>query len=144
MAFFSFTRNILEGKPIQIFNNGHHSRDFTYVDDIVNGVIRISDQPAEPSAVWSGLHPDPATSTAPYRIFNIGNGTRVPLMDYVNAIEDAAGKKALIEYLPMQPGDVPDTHADVSALEAQVAFRPSISVREGMSKFVAWYRDYYV
>ncbi len=143
MAFFSFTRNILDGKPIQVFNNGHHSRDFTYVDDIVEGVIRASDQIAQPNAAWNGNQPDPATSTAPFRIFNIGNGTPVPLMEYIAAIEDAAGRKAIIEYLPMQPGDVPDTHADVTLLEKSVGYRPSTEVKDGIARFVQWYREYY-
>jgi UDP-glucuronate 4-epimerase len=143
MAFFSFTRNILQGKPIQVFNNGHHSRDFTYVDDIVEGVIRISDKPAEANAAWDGMQPDPATSAAPFRIFNIGNGTPVPLMEYIKAIEDAAGKKAIIEFLPMQPGDVPDTHADVRELHAYTGYHPKTQVRDGIAQFVKWYRGYY-
>lgn len=143
MAFFLFTRKILAGETIEVFNNGHHSRDFTYVDDIVEGVIRASDRPAEANSAWNGAAPDPATSAAPFRIFNIGNGDPVPLMDYIKAIEDAARKKAIIKYLPMQPGDVPDTHADVSALQTCTSYRPATPVRDGIARFVDWYRGYY-
>ena len=143
MAFFTFTKNILEGKPIKIFNHGHHSRDFTYVDDIVEGVVRASDRVAAPNPVWSSDAPDPATSNAPFRIYNIGNSEPVQLLDYVAAIEEATGCKAIREYLPMQPGDVADTWADVSDLEKEIGYRPSTSVRDGVAKFVSWYRSYY-
>ncbi len=143
MALFLFTKNILEGKPIQLFNHGNHTRDFTYVDDIVEGVVRISDIPAEPNPHWSSHDPDPATSNAPFRIFNIGNNQPVPLLDYVNAIEEAVGRKAIREHLPLQQGDVPDTWADVSELERVTGYRPKTSVREGVDRFVRWYRSYF-
>jgi UDP-glucuronate 4-epimerase len=143
MAFFTFTKDILEGKAIKIFNHGHHSRDFTYVDDIVEGVVRASDRVAAPNPVWSSDAPDPATSNAPFRIYNIGNSEPVQLLDYVAAIEEATGYKAIREYLPLQPGDVPDTWADVSDLEKEIGYRPNTPVREGVAKFVSWYRSYY-
>ncbi len=143
MALFLFTRNILEGKPIQLFNHGSHTRDFTFVDDIVEGVIRASDDIAEPSAAWRSDHPDPATSNAPFRLFNIGNSSPVPLTAYVEAIEEALGKRAIRELLPLQPGDVPDTFADVSALVAQVGYQPSTPLREGVARFVSWYLEYH-
>lgn len=143
MSYFTFTKAILEGTPIKVFAHGHHSRDFTYVDDIVEGVIRASDDIAAPDAKWDGKRPNPATSKAPFRIFNIGNSDPVSLLDYIAAIEDAVGKKAVREMLPMQPGDVPDTFADVSALMNSVGYRPVTPVREGVARFVAWYREYY-
>ncbi|MEO0729045.1 MAG: NAD-dependent epimerase [Pseudomonadota bacterium] len=143
MALSLFTKNIIAGAPIKVFNHGNHTRDFTYVDDIVEGVIRASDQIAEPNADWRGDAPDAATSSAPYRLFNIGNSTPVKLMSYIEAIEEAVGKKAELEMLPIQPGDVPDTLADVSALEAAVGYRPATPVREGVARFVDWYRDYH-
>ncbi len=143
MAFFLFTKKILAGETIEVFNNGHHTRDFTYVDDIVEGVIRASDQIAAANPNWDGNAPDPATSAAPFRIFNIGNGQPVSLMEYIAAIEAAAGKKAAISYLPMQAGDVPDTHADVTELVSSVGYKPATRVVDGISRFVAWYRGYY-
>ncbi len=143
MALFLFTRNILAGLPIQVFNHGHHTRDFTYVDDIVEGVIRASDQIARPDPAWSGEHPDPAASNAPFRIFNIGNSHPVRLSAYIEALEVALGKKAIQELLPLQPGDVPDTSADVSELERAVGYRPKTPVAEGVRRFVEWYRAYY-
>jgi len=143
MAFFSFTRSIFAGEPIKLFNNGHHTRDFTYVDDIADGVIRASDYVAKPDPAWDASSPDPATSDAPYRIFNIGNAQPVELTAYVEALEEAIGKKAIREYLPMQPGDVADTLADVTALEAATGYRPGTPVREGVRQFVEWYREYY-
>lgn len=143
MALFLFTENILAGKPIQVFNHGKHTRDFTYVDDIVEGVIRTSDDIARPNRDWSSDDPDPATSNAPWRLFNIGNNTPVKLMDYIHALEDALGKQAEIELLPLQPGDVPDTFADVSALVSAVDYRPTTSVRDGVEQFVQWYKHYY-
>jgi UDP-glucuronate 4-epimerase len=143
MALFLFTRAILAGEPIQVFNHGNHTRDFTYVDDIVEGVIRASDQIAEPNPEWSSDAPDPATSNAPYRLFNIGNNAPVRLSEYIEAIEDALGVKAIRELLPLQPGDVPDTYADVSELEQAVCYRPATTVREGVGRFVEWYREYY-
>ena len=143
MALFLFTKAILAGKPIDVFNDGNHTRDFTYVEDIVEGVIRATDQIAQPNPAWNPLQPDPATSSAPFRIFNIGNNAPVKLEDYIAAIEEATGKTATIRYQPLQPGDVPDTFADVSALVEKVGYKPSTPVREGVRNFVAWYRDYF-
>ena len=143
MALFLFTKAILADEPIQVFNHGKMVRDFTYVDDIIEGVVRLIDRPAEPDPTWSGTNPDPATSFAPYRIFNIGNNAPVELMRYINAVEAALGKKAKMDMLGMQPGDVPATEADVSRLEAWVDFRPKTNVEEGIARFVMWYRDYY-
>ncbi len=143
MALFLFTRNILEGKPIRLFNDGNHTRDFTFVDDIAEGVIRASDDIAQPDPDWNSDRPDPATSNAPFRLFNIGNNTPVKLLDYVEALEEALGRKAERELLPLQPGDVPDTFADVSELERAVGYRPATPVREGVQAFVDWYRRYY-
>ncbi len=143
MALFKFTKNILEGKPITVFNNGNHSRDFTYIDDIVEGVIRSSDQIAKPNPDWDSDNPDPQSSNAPYRIFNIGNNSPVKLMDYIEAIEEAVGKEAEKEYLPLQPGDVPDTYADCSELVNAVGYQPNTAVKEGVANFVHWYRDFY-
>lgn len=143
MALFLFTRNILAGRPIQVFNHGRHTRDFTYVDDIVEGVIRASDQIAEPDPDWSGEHPDPASSNAPFRIYNIGNSNPVRLSAYIEALEDALGKKAVQEMQPLQPGDVPDTFADVRELQKAVGYRPKTPVAEGVRRFADWYRSYY-
>ena len=143
MALFLFTRNILEGKPIQLFNYGNHSRDFTYVEDIVEGVVRIMERPAEANEDWDANRPDPASSSAPWRVLNIGNGAPEPLIGFVEAIEDELGMKAKRELLPMQLGDVPDTFADASDLERITGYRPDTPVREGVGRFVRWYRDYY-
>lgn len=143
MALFLFTKAILEGKPLQLFNGGDMIRDFTYIDDIVEGVVRVLDQPAQPNEEWSAFSPDPATSYAPYRVFNIGNSEPVQLRDFVRALEVHLGRSAVIEKLPMQAGDVRATKADVSELERAVGFRPSTSVHEGIRQFVDWYRGYY-
>lgn len=143
MAMFKFTKAILAGKPIDVFNYGKHRRDFTYIDDIVEGVIRTLDHTASPNPDWRGTAPDPGTSKAPWRIYNIGNQNPVELMDYISAIEKALGMKAELNLLPLQPGDVPDTYADVEALVQDVGYRPSMSVEEGTRRFVEWYRDYY-
>lgn len=143
MSLFLFAKNILEGKPIQVFNQGRHTRDFTYIDDIVEGVLRASDQIAAPNLAWDSAHPDPATSDAPFRIFNIGNNAPVPLGQYIEAIEAALGRKAIKEFLPLQPGDVPATYADVSELQKQVGYKPATSVKQGIEQFVRWYLDYY-
>jgi UDP-glucuronate 4-epimerase len=143
MALFVFTKSILEGKPIAVFNHGRHTRDFTYVDNIVEGVVRASDDIAEAEPAWSGASPDPATSDAPFRIFNIGRNAPVPLSAYIEALEAELGRKAVKEMLPLQPGDVPDTFADVSELERAVGYKPSTPVDEGVARFVEWYRDYY-
>jgi UDP-glucuronate 4-epimerase len=143
MALFLFTRKILAGEPIDVFNNGHHARDFTYIDDIVEGVIRTADHVATPNPEWNGEKPDPATSAAPYRIYNIGNNRPVELMHYIEVLERCLGRKAEKNFLPMQVGDVPDTWADADDLVRDVGYRPSTPVEEGVARFVAWYRDYY-
>jgi len=143
MALFLFTKNILADEPIQLFNHGHHSRDFTYVDDIVEGVLRASDQIAVPNPLWDAASPDPQSSYAPFRLLNIGGGHPVKLLDYVAAIEEATGRKAKIELLPLQPGDVPDSDADASELEKAIGFTPKTPVRAGVKAFVEWYRAYY-
>lgn len=143
MAMFKFTKAILAGQPIDVFNYGKHRRDFTYIDDIVEGVIRTLDNTATGNPDWQGATPDPATSKAPWRVYNIGNQHPVELMDYIQAIENALGMKAQLNLLPLQPGDVPDTYADVDALVQDVGYRPSMSVDEGTRRFVAWYREYY-
>ncbi len=143
MALFTFTRNILEGKPIDVYNYGNHRRDFTYVDDIVEGVVRAADRIAEPDPKWSGEHPDPGSSRAPYRLYNIGNNRPVELMRYIEVIEEALGRKAEKNLLPMQPGDVPDTFADIDDLERDVGYRPSTPVEVGVKRFVEWYLDFY-
>ncbi|HSI53066.1 MAG TPA: NAD-dependent epimerase [Ramlibacter sp.] len=143
MALFLFTRAILAGQAIDIFNNGQMVRDFTYIDDIVQGVVRVLDKPAQPDPAFDARQPDPAASTAPYRVFNIGNHQPTPLMDYVNALEQALGVQAQKNFLPMQPGDVPATFADVEALNDWVGFRPDTPVVEGVRRFADWYRNYY-
>jgi UDP-glucuronate 4-epimerase len=143
MALFMFTRNILGGKPIDVFNYGKHKRDFTYIDDIVEGVIRTLDHVAEPNADWNGNQPDPATSKAPWRVYNIGNHQQVELMHYIKVLEDCLGKKAEMNLLPLQPGDVPETFADVDALVQDVGYQPGTPVEEGIARFVEWYRGYY-
>lgn len=143
MALFLFTRQILAGEPIAVFNHGHHRRDFTYIDDIVEGVLRTLDQVPRPNPDWDGTTPDPATSAAPYRVYNIGNGQPVELLHYIEVLEHCLGKKAERTLLPMQPGDVPDTCAEVSALATAVGYQPSTPVEVGVANFVRWYRDYY-
>ncbi len=143
MALFLFTKAILEGKPINVFNHGNMQRDFTYVDDIVEGVVRVSDRIAEPNPAYRPETADPATSNVPYRVFNIGNHNPVPLMDFVGAIESALGQTAEKNFMPLQDGDVPATYADVDALEAWTGFTPKTTIQEGIGRFVAWYRDYY-
>lgn len=143
MAIFRFTRGIFAGESIPVYNEGRMIRDFTYIDDVAEGVVRTLDRPAAPDPHWNAGDPDPATSDAPYRIFNIGNNQPVPLLDFIAAIERSVGKPAKLDLLPIQPGDVPSTMADVSELEAAVGFRPRTSVEEGVAKFVAWFVDYY-
>ncbi len=143
MALFLFTKNILEGKPIDVFNYGNHRRDFTYIDDIVEGIIGALDHVAQPNSDWSGDAPDPATSQAPYRLYNIGNQQPVDLMRYFEVLEDCLGRKAEKNLLPMQPGDVPDTWADVEDLASDVGYRPATAVEEGVKRFVEWYVEYY-
>jgi UDP-glucuronate 4-epimerase len=143
MALFLFTRNILADKPIDVFNYGHHRRDFTYIDDIVEGVIRVLDRPARSNPQWSGRSPDPATSTAPYRLYNIGNNKPVELLRYIEVLESCLGKKAQRNLLPLQLGDVPDTYADVDNLVEDVGYQPTTPIESGISRFVDWYRAYY-
>ncbi len=143
MALFLFTRAILAGEPIKVFNNGQMRRDFTYVDDIVEGVIRVTDRPARSDPNWSSGHPHPASSSAPYRLQNIGNNNPVELMHLIAVLEDALGKKAKKEMLPIQPGDVLATYADIDPLIADVGFKPETSIEDGVAKFVEWYRGYY-
>ena len=143
MALFLFTRAILEGRRIDVFNRGQMVRDFTYVDDIAEGVVRVLDRPAEVDPAFDPGRPDPGTSNAPYRVFNIGNSQPTPLEEYIAALEDALGRKAERNDLPMQPGDVPATSADTTELSAWVGFKPATPVREGVRQFVAWYRDYH-
>ncbi|UZE97615.1 NAD-dependent epimerase [Alkalimarinus alittae] len=143
MALFLFTKSILDGKPIDVFNYGNHRRDFTYIDDIVEGVLRTLDQVAAPNTEWDGQNPDPGTSKAPYRIYNIGSNNPCELLRYIEVIEDCLGKKAEKNLLPLQPGDVPDTYANVDDLIQDVDYKPSTPLEEGIAKFVAWYREYY-
>jgi UDP-glucuronate 4-epimerase len=143
MALFMFTKNIIEGKPIDVFNYGKHKRDFTYIDDIVEGVIRTMDNTATPNEDWDPAKPDPGTSRAPYRIYNIGNQQPVELMDYIGAIERCLGRTAEKNLLPLQPGDVPDTWADTEDLAADVGYQPGTPIEEGVKKFVEWYLDFY-
>ncbi len=143
MALFLFTRAIIEGKPIKVFNNGLMRRDFTYIDDIVEGVVRVSDRIAPANPDWDGMKPDPATSRAPYRIYNIGNNRPVELLRFIEIIEKKLGKTAVKEMLPMQPGDVPATYADVDDLMRDAGFAPATPLETGISRFIDWYRDYY-
>lgn len=144
MALFLFTKAILSGQPIDIFNNGNMVRDFTFVDDIVEGVIRVADKPATPNPNFDAAYPDPATSSAPYRVFNIGNNQPTRLMDYIRALETALGLTAKKNYLPMQPGDVPATAANTDELNSWIGFKPATTVEFGVARFVDWYRSYYI
>jgi UDP-glucuronate 4-epimerase len=143
MALFLFTRAILNGRPIDVFNSGNMVRDFTYIDDIVEGVVRVTDRTAEPNPAFDPARPDPGTSNAPYRVFNIGNSQPTPLNDYIEALEEALGRKAQRNLLPMQPGDVPATAANTDELDGWVGFKPATPVREGVRRFVQWYREFY-
>lgn len=143
MALFLFTKNIIEGKPINVFNYGKMRRDFTYIDDIIEGVVRVTMNTATPNPAWDGANPDPATSSVPYRIYNIGNNKVVELSRYIEVLEECLGKKAEINYMPMQPGDVPATEANVDDLVRDVGFKPDTSIEEGIGNFVKWYKDYY-
>lgn len=143
MALFLFTRAILSGQPIQVFNEGKMRRDFTYIDDISEGVIRVLDTIPQPHPAWSSVHPDPGTSNAPYRLYNIGNNQPVELLDCIGILESCLGRKAEKQLLPMQPGDVPETYADVDDLMRDVGFRPSTPIAVGIARFVEWYRSYY-
>ncbi|SBW04729.1 Uncharacterized 37.6 kDa protein in cld 5'region [uncultured delta proteobacterium] len=143
MAPFLFTKAILEGRPIRIFNNGHMQRDFTYIDDIVDGVCRVLERVPTPDPGWSGDSPLPNASSAPFRVYNIGNNQSVPLEEFISVLETALGKKAVREYLPMQPGDVVATYADITSLNEAVGFAPKTTIQEGIPRFVAWYKEYY-
>lgn len=142
MALFMFTKAILEGEKISVYNYGNHRRDFTYIDDIVEGVIRVLDHPATPNLEWSGHSPDSGTSASPWRVYNIGNNSPVELLDYIGAVEDALGIKANKELLPLQPGDVPDTYADVDDLVRDLNYKPSMNMKQGVKNFVDWYKEY--
>ncbi|MFI8496567.1 NAD-dependent epimerase [Peribacillus butanolivorans] len=144
MAYYSFTRNIIEENTIRVFNNGNMRRDFTYIDDIVEGIIRLLDNPPIYNKKWDRDNPDPSSSYAPYKIYNIGNNNPIKLMDFINTLENLIGKKARIEFLPMQPGDVKETYADISDLHADVGFYPATTVEEGLTQFVNWYNKYYI
>ena len=143
MALFKFTKNILEEKPIDVFNHGKHTRDFTYIDDIVEGIIKTLDNPATSNLNWNSNQPDPASSKAPWCIYNIGNNKPVQLMNYIEALEKTLQKKAKINFLPLQPGDVQDTYANVDNLQKKFSYKPSTSVTEGVFQFVKWYKEYY-
>jgi UDP-glucuronate 4-epimerase len=143
MALFKFTKAMLAGEPIEVFNFGKHRRDFTYTDDIAEGVIRVLDRPAQANPGWNSNAPDPGTSNAPWRVYNIGNNAPVNLMDYIAALESALNTKAQIKMLPLQAGDVPDTCADVTDLVEEFDYKPSTPVQEGVNKFVKWYREYF-
>jgi UDP-glucuronate 4-epimerase len=144
MALFLFTKAILEGKPIDVFNRGKMKRDFTFIDDIVEGIVRVIDAVPTPNSAWSGDHPDPATSYAPYRIYNIGNNNPVELMRFIEVLEECLGRKAEKNFLPIQAGDVPATSADVDDLMRDVGFKPATSIEEGIGRFVEWYREFYL
>ena len=143
MALYLFTKAILEGRPIDVFNNGEMKRDFTYIDDIVTGVLKVLDNPPQGNSKWSGENPDPSSSPAPYKIYNIGNNSPVNLMDYIGAIEKALGREAEKNFLPMQAGDVPATWANVDDLVSDLGYAPSVEVEEGVDRFVKWYVDYF-
>jgi len=143
MALFMFTRNILEGKPIDVFNHGHHSRDFTYIDDIAEGVVRVCDRTPKPDPAWNSRAPDPASSSAPFRLYNIGNHQPVQLMRYIEVIEECLGRKATRNFLPLQPGDVPETYADIDDLVRDAGYRPATPIEVGVRKFVDWFCEYY-
>jgi UDP-glucuronate 4-epimerase len=142
MALQKFTRAIIAGEPITVFNYGKHRRDFTYIDDIVEGIVRVLDRPAPVNPEWDSNNPDPATSSAPYRVYNIGNNNPVELMDYIEALETSLGIIAEKQLLPLQPGDVPDTYADVDDLVEEFGYKPSMSVKQGVANFVNWYKNY--
>jgi UDP-glucuronate 4-epimerase len=143
MALQKFTKSILAGEKIQVFNYGKHRRDFTYIDDIIEGVIRVLDQPAIANPNWNSSQPDPGSSSAPWRIYNIGNNSPVELLDYIKAIEDVLGIEADKELLPLQPGDIPDTYADVEDLVRDFDYKPSTTINKGVAKFIEWYKNYY-
>ena len=143
MALFKFTRQILAGEPIDVYNYGRHRRDFTYIDDIIEGLVRVMDHIPEPDEGWNSDRPNPGTSRAPWRLYNIGNNQPVELIRYIEVIEQCLGATAEKTLLPMQPGDVPDTYADVSALVDEIGYRPSTPIETGVRRFVEWYREFY-
>jgi UDP-glucuronate 4-epimerase len=143
MALFKFTKLIIEGLPIQVFNNGNHRRDFTYISDIINGILLTLDNNAQMNLNWSGFNPDPGSSKAPWRIYNIGNNTPVKLLDFISAIEKALGKSAIIQLMPLQQGDVPDTFADIEEIVQKFNYQPTTGIEEGVSKFIEWYKKYF-
>ncbi len=143
MALFLFTKSILEGKPIDVYNHGNMQRDFTYIDDIVNGTVKILDKPPSTNKNWSAQNPDPSSSPAPFKVYNIGNNSPVQLEEFINTLEVELNKKAVRNYLPIQPGDVPKTQADVSGLEKDIGYKPTTSIKEGIYQFVKWYQDFY-
>jgi len=143
MALFKFTKSILNGEKINVFNHGQHRRDFTYIDDIVEGIIKVISKPATPNTDWNSSSPDPGTSSSPWRIYNIGNNKPIELMDYIKQLENSLGVSADINYLPLQPGDVPDTYADVKDLIEDFGYNPSTNIKIGITNFVNWYKDYY-
>ena len=143
MVLFKFTKAILEGRPIDVFNNGHMKRDFTYVDDVVESVVRIMNVIPKPDPAWSSNDPDPGSSLAPYRLYNVGNSEPVELLEVIRLLEEALGREASKNLLPMQPGDVPATYADVESLEQVTGFSPRTSMRQGITRFVEWYQEFY-
>jgi UDP-glucuronate 4-epimerase len=143
MALFLFTKAIIEGSPIKVFNQGKMQRDFTYVEDIVQGIVKVIDNPASPNPDWNGNNPDPASSYAPYRVYNIGNNKPAELIEFIEAIEKELGKKGIKEFLPMQAGDVPATHADINELMTDTGYSPKFSVQKGVKHFITWYKDYF-
>lgn len=143
MAYFLFADAISKGKPIQVYNQGLMKRDFTYIDDIVDGIVRVADRPATANTNFDPQHPDPASAAAPFKLYNLGNSTSVPLMEFIEAVEQGLGKKAVKEFLPLQPGDVTDTHADISALQQDLGYQPSTSVHQGVAEFTKWYLNFY-
>jgi UDP-glucuronate 4-epimerase len=143
MAYFSFTRKIISGEPIHVYNHGHMKRDFTYIDDIVEAMVRLMDRAPQPNPLWDGEHPHPASSYAPYRVYNLGNNKPVELMTFIRTLENKLQKEALIQFLPMQPGDVQETFADISGLQEEIGYQPTTTIDEGLGQFVNWYEVYY-
>ena len=143
MALYLFTKAIMEGKPIKVFNHGKMRRDFTYIDDIVEGVFRVAQHIPEPNPQWDGQKPDPSTSPTPYKIYNIGNNNSVELETFISVLENALGRKAIRDYMDLQPGDVPATYADVDDLIRDVGFKPNTKIEDGIARFVDWYTEYY-
>jgi UDP-glucuronate 4-epimerase len=143
MALFKFVRNIIEDKPIEVYNYGKMERDFTYIDDVAEGVVRVINRPAEANSTWSAADPEPSSSSVPFRLYNLGRGEAIPLLTFISIIEDKLGRSAIKQMLPIQPGDVPKTFADTSSFEQDFGYKPSISVQEGVERFIDWYRSFY-